>query len=214
MLLQARDLLHLLLLRLMALCPLCCTVAGMWWCQARDRVVLGLVECLRLTPPRTSPHELQPGLSQRLWAIAKAYWLQSGAAATAAQQQLLAAAAAAASSSAVQPDQAGLLNASTLAGAPVMGQLLAQLQSAGLSLDRQQLAAAQTLMQSRQQTHLVQQGCVGAVWALSVIGGPLFFQQEMEALCGVSGVGDASDEAISCAVHESCWWVHVGNICI
>jgi hypothetical protein len=202
-LLQARDLLHLLLLRLMALCPLCCTVAGMGWCQARDRVVLGLVECLRLTPPRTSPHELQPGLSQRLWAIAKAYWLQSGAAATAAQQQLLAAAAAA-SSSAAQPDQAGLLNGSQLAGAPVMGQLLAQLQSAGLSLDRQQLAAAQTLMQSRQQTHLVQQGCVGAVWALSVIGGPLFFQQEMEALCGVSGEWVASDEAISCALHESC----------
>jgi len=171
---------------LMVLCR-CCAVNGLCWCQARDRVVLGLVECLRLTPPAHAPHQ-QPSLSQRLWAIAKAYWLQAGAAATAAQQQLLAAAAA--SSGSQQPGQAGSLSASKLAGAPVMGQLLAQLQSAGLSLNRQQLAAAQTLMQSRQQTQLVQQGCVGAVWALSVSWRSAVLPQEIGGLVwGTAGHG-------------------------
>eukprot|EP00775_Hariotina_reticulata_P003606 gene3606-3870_t len=121
---------------------------------ARDRVVVGLVECLRLTPPRTAPHQ-PPSLSQRLWAIAKAYW------------------------------------------------------SAGLSLNRQQLAAAQTLIQSRQQTQLVQQACAGAVWGLSVIGGPLFFQQEMEALCGVSELWAEASEIIAAGR----WQFAVSDIC-
>lgn len=66
-----------------------------------------------------------------------------------------------------------------------LGSLLAQLQVGGVTLTRQQLAAAQALIQCRQQDLVRGQAFVSAMWGMSVIGGPLFFQQEMDALCQV-----------------------------
>lgn len=158
--------------------------------QARDRRVLGLVECLRLTPPRSPPQQ-PASISKRLWDIAKAYWLHAGAAGAAAQQELLTASrmAAATGVAAAEADGgAGLSVASGLNGGsvPSLGPLLAQLQSSGLTLTRQQLAAAQVLIRSRQEEQLRQQAFVNAIWAMSALGGPLFFQQEMDAICQVS----------------------------
>jgi hypothetical protein len=146
--------------------------------QARDRRVLGLVECLRLAAPRSPPHQ-DPAITQRLWSIAKAYWLQAGAAATAAQQQLLAAAREAAASGQAPP---GALNG---AAVPQLGPLLAGLQAAGLRLSREQLAAAQSLISARQEDAVRQQAWVAALWGLAAIGGPLFFQAEVDALAQV-----------------------------
>eukprot|EP00878_Enallax_costatus_P012311 GHUV01012859.1.p1 GENE.GHUV01012859.1~~GHUV01012859.1.p1 ORF type:complete len:594 (+),score=212.85 GHUV01012859.1:1627-3408(+) len=156
---------------------------------ARDRRVLGLVECLRLTPPRSPPQQ-PASISKRLWSIAKAYWLQAGSSAAAAQQELLTATrmAAAAAKTAGGPNgvsQPSVLNGGAGDSVPSLGPLLAQLQASGLSLNRQQLAAAQALIRSRQQEQQRQQACVSALWAMSAIGGPLFFQQDMDALCQV-----------------------------
>uniref|UniRef100_A0A383WBY4 RAP domain-containing protein n=1 Tax=Tetradesmus obliquus TaxID=3088 RepID=A0A383WBY4_TETOB len=161
---------------------------------ARDRRVLGLVECLRLAAPRAPAHQ-DPAISQRLWSIAKAYWLQAGAAATAAQQQLLAAARVAAangqgwpagsSSSSSSSSSAAALNGSAV---PSLGPLLAGLQAAGLSLSREQLAAAQSLISARQEDALRQQAWVAALWGLAAIGGPLFFTAEVDALAQVAAL--------------------------
>lgn len=150
--------------------------------QARDRRVRGLVECLRLVPPRSAPHQ-PANLSQRLWSIAKDYWLQAGAAASAAQQQLLAAAQAAAGGGSGQQGGAGMQLGG--AGELVISSLLAQLQLAGVVLSRQQLAAAQTLVRARQEQQLRRSAFVSGLWGLSVLGGDLFFQQDMEALLQV-----------------------------
>jgi hypothetical protein len=152
---------------------------------------LGLVECLRLAAPSAPSHQ-DPAISQRLWSIAKAYWLQAGAAATAAQQQLLAAARVAAANGQGSPTgsidgggSAGLQGSSV----PSLGPLLAGLQAAGLKLSRAQLAAAQSLISSRQEDALRQQAWVSALWGLAAIGGPLFFQAEVDALAQVRRVG-------------------------
>lgn len=164
--------------------------------QARDRRVLGLVECLRLTHPRSPPQQ-PASISKRLWAIAKVYWLRAGAGGAAAQQELLTATrmAAAAESAPkaggpgghVSPFEPPGLKAAGPGGAvPSLGPLLAQLQSSGLTLTRQQLAAAQALIRSRQEEQLRKEAFVNAIWGMSAIGGPLFFQQEMDAICQVS----------------------------
>jgi hypothetical protein len=163
--------------------------------QARDRRVLGLVECLRLAAPRAPPHQ-EPAITQRLWSIAKAYWLQAGAAATAAQQQLLAAARGAAADGRGSPtDSSGSSSSSSSGGSaalngsavPSLGPLLAGLQAAGLKLSRDQLAAAQSLISARQEDAVRQQAWVSALWGLASIGGPLFFQAEVDALAQVRG---------------------------
>lgn len=86
--------------------------------------------------------------------------------------------------------------------APSLGPLLAQLQHSGLTLNKQQLAAAQALIRSRQQDQLRQAAFVCAMWGMSVIGGPLFFQQEMAALCqvreGVMGGGKEHHSGNAC----------------
>lgn len=152
--------------------------------QARDRVVLGLAECLRLTPPRTAAH--QPAdLPRRLWSVAKAYWLQA-ASASAAQQQLLAATQAAAATAGQQQavQQLQQLLSRSPSG-PRLGALLVQLQAGGRPLTKQQLAAAQALVQAvacEQQRHAA---AVAGLWGLACIGGHMFFSQEMGALCQV-----------------------------
>jgi len=145
--------------------------------------VLGLVEALRLTPPRTAPHQ-PPDLSRRLWSIAKAYWMQAGATtAAAAQQQLLSGGLAAGQG----PQWQQLLGAAGAKGGPALGALLAQLQSSGGAVSKQQLAAAQALIQARSEDQLRRTAVVSALWGMSAIGGALFFQQDMEALCQVIG---------------------------
>eukprot|EP00878_Enallax_costatus_P034837 GHUV01038721.1.p1 GENE.GHUV01038721.1~~GHUV01038721.1.p1 ORF type:complete len:169 (-),score=50.56 GHUV01038721.1:361-867(-) len=81
--------------------------------------------------------------------------------------------------------QPSVMNGGAGDSVPSLGPLLAQLQASGLSLNRQQLAAAQALIRSRQQEQQRQQACVSALWAMSAIGGPLFSQQDMDALCQV-----------------------------
>lgn len=179
--------------------------------QARDRRVLGLLECLRLAAPRAPAHQ-DPAISQRLWSIAKAYWLQAGAAATAAQQQLLAAARVAAANGQGSPDgsssssSAAALNGSAV---PSLGPLLAGLQAAGLSLSREQLAAAQSLISARQEDALRQQAWVAALWGLAAIGGPLFFTAEVDALAQVGGRGGVWRDGGMRAVHVAA--VHMGS---
>jgi hypothetical protein len=157
--------------------------------QARDGRVLGLVECLRLAAPRAPAHQ-EPAITQRLWSIAKAYWLQAGAAATAAQQQLLAAARLAAADRGSPGDTSGSSSSSAAlngSAVPSLGPLLAGLQAAGLRLSREQLAAAQSLISARQEDAVRQQAWVSALWGLASIGGPLFFQAEVDALAQVRG---------------------------
>eukprot|EP00879_Flechtneria_rotunda_P018508 GHRR01019420.1.p1 GENE.GHRR01019420.1~~GHRR01019420.1.p1 ORF type:complete len:734 (+),score=290.90 GHRR01019420.1:100-2301(+) len=161
---------------------------------ARDRRVLGLVECLRLTPPRSAPHQPR-SLQQRLWSVAKAYWLQAGAVSTAARQQLLAASCAAPGAKLSDPhqqqhdQQAAQLDSSSAGDAPALGPLLAALQLAGVTHNKAQPAATRALRTFRQEDQLRQKAFVDALWGMSVIGGPLFFQQEMDALCEVAAVG-------------------------
>jgi hypothetical protein len=181
--------------------------------QARDRVVQGLLECLRLTPPRMPEH--QPShVRERLWSAAKSYWAQPGADAALAQQQLQAAMARAraggegpgaaaegrrvATSTTSKPAElrhgavrpaAPLPPVPTSAGrgreAPALGPLLVSLQAAGLPLSRADLAAVQTLLHARAADQARQRSFVSALWALSVVGGPLFFSEELQALTQV-----------------------------
>lgn len=181
------------------------------------------MECLRLTSPRT-PAQQDPtnSITKRLWSIAKAYWLQAGAAATAAEQQLLAATQLAATQAPCNSGtlQGGQLNGAAAGEVPSLGPLLVALQAAGLKLSRQQLAAAQSLIHSRQEDQLRQQAWVHALWGLAAIGGPLFFQQEMEALCqvragsrgddcwlaGGAGVVCLHKGVLAQACVCGCWW--------
>lgn len=162
----------------------CCLYQPCCVLQSREPLAAGLVESLRLTPPRSAPHH-PTDLSRRLWSIAKAYWMQAGATtAAAAQQQLLAGALAA---QGVRGGQA-LLGSAGGKGGPALGPLLAQLQAkGGGALTKQQLAAAQALVASRGEDQLRRTAVVSALWGMASIGGPLFFQQEMDALCRVGG---------------------------
>jgi hypothetical protein len=166
---------------------------------------LGLVECLRLAAPRAPAHQ-DPAITQRLWSIAKAYWLQAGAAATAAQQQLLAAARVAAADRGSPGDSSGS-SSSALNGSavPSLGPLLAGLQAAGMRLSREQLAAAQSLISARQEDAVRQQAWVSALWGLASIGGHLFFQAEVDALAQVrEGVLPGTDRRHSLSYKCSC----------
>lgn len=159
----------------------------------------GLVEALRLTPPRSAPQQ-PPDLSRRMWSIAKAYWMTSGAptAAAAAQQLLLTEPRAAAAAGSVSGGQqggglAGLGSSGSGGagggGAAGLGPLLAALQArgGGAQLSRQQLAAAQALVAARGEDQLRRVAVVSALWGLASLGGALFFDQEVEALCQVGG---------------------------
>ena len=68
----------------------------------------------------------------------------------------------------------------------VLGSLLVQLQSRGDGVvSKAQLAAAQALVAARGEDQLRRVAVVSALWGLACIGGPLFFQQELDALCQV-----------------------------
>jgi hypothetical protein len=74
-------------------------------------------------------------------------------------------------------------------GGPVLGSLLVQLQSqGGGAVSKQQLAAAQALVAAGGEDTLRCTAVVSALWGMAAIGGPLFFQQELDALCQVRGV--------------------------
>ncbi|KAF8072712.1 AL1 [Scenedesmus sp. PABB004] len=147
---------------------------------ARDRRVLGLAEAMRLASPRLPPHQA-PAITQRLWGVAKAYWRSAGATAAAAQQLLLAA---------VRAQRPAQELSGTAAGqVPALGPLLAQLQAAGVGLSREQLGAAASLVRARADDQVRKAAFVGGVWGLSVLGGPLFFADEVEALTQVAALG-------------------------
>lgn len=140
----------------------------------------GLVEALRLTPPRCPPHQ-PPDLTRRLWSIAKAYWMQPGAVTAAAAQQALLAGALAGQGRHGQQ----MLGLAGARGGSALGPLLAQLQARGGAVSKQQLAAAQALVSVKGEDQLRRTAVVSALWGLSCIGGALFFQQDMDALCQV-----------------------------
>jgi hypothetical protein len=128
-----------------------------------------------------------------MWSIAKTYWLQT-ASTPAAQQQLLAAMqVAAAASSSRQPQgaqqqlQQQLQQMLDSKGAVPLGALLVQMQSNGGALTKQQLAAAQALVQASVGEQLRRSTAVSALWGLAAIGGHMFYAGEMEALCKVRG---------------------------
>jgi hypothetical protein len=186
--------------------------------QSREPLVSGLVEALRLTPPRVAPHQ-PPDLTRRLWSIARAYWMQAGpTAATAAAQQLLSSPAAAAAGEGHSSGGGDVIQgtAATAAAAaagvgskgPKLGPLLAELQSkaAGGVLSKQQLAAAQALVAARGEDSLRRVSVVSALWGLASLGGPLFFTQEVEALCQVC-VGGGEGGWRGGGTGTARWWV-------
>jgi hypothetical protein len=168
--------------------------------QAREPMLAGLVECLRLTPPRCPP-EQPPDLSRRMWSIAKAYWMQAGAttAAAAAQQARLAGALAA-----LKGGQGGV-GPTGVKGGPALGSLLVQLQSqGGGSVSKQQLAAAQALVAAGGEDQLRCTAVVSALWGMASIGGPLFFQQELDALCQVRNWLMMNAQECTCTARAWC----------